>query len=102
MPNFTGCSQSCVSREMYSCKCLGKKRKKPQVGTEVLTLREGTWVAQSVERPTLARAMISHFVGSSPTLGEPHFSLSLSAPCGILSPAPALPHLHPPPQKKNV
>ena len=30
----------------------------------------GTWVAQSVERPTLARVMISQFVGSSPESGS--------------------------------
>ena len=30
----------------------------------------GTWVAQSVERPTLAQVMISPSVGSSPALGS--------------------------------
>ena len=30
----------------------------------------GTWVAQLVERPTLAQVMISWFVGSSPTSGS--------------------------------
>ena len=29
----------------------------------------GTWVAQSVERPTSAQVMISQFVSSSPTSG---------------------------------
>ena len=30
----------------------------------------GTWVAQSVKRPTLAQVMISRFVSSSPTWGS--------------------------------
>ena len=30
----------------------------------------GTWVAQSVERPTLAQVMISQFVSLSPTSGS--------------------------------
>ena len=30
----------------------------------------GTWVAQSVEHPTLAQVMILTFVGSSPVLGS--------------------------------
>ena len=57
----------------------------------------GTWVAQSVKRPTSAQVMISQFVGLSPALGsvltarslEPasdSVCLSLSAP----SPAHAL------------
>ena len=30
----------------------------------------GTWVAQSVKRPTSAQVMISEFVGSSPVSGS--------------------------------
>ena len=30
----------------------------------------GSWVAESVERPTSAQVMISWFVGSSPTSGS--------------------------------
>ena len=52
----------------------------------------GTWVAQSVKRPTLAQVTISQLVSSSPTLGSvlivqsllrtlsPSLCLSLSAP----------------------
>ena len=38
------------------------------LGSEVLKWR-GAWVAQWVERPTLAQVMISQFVGSSPASG---------------------------------
>ena len=35
----------------------------------VRSLAWGTWVAQSVQRPTSAQVMISQFVSSSPVLG---------------------------------
>ena len=34
------------------------------------SLKRGTWVAQSVERPTSAQVMISWFMGLSPMLGS--------------------------------
>ena len=37
----------------------------------------GTWVAQSVKRPTLAQVRISRLVGSSPTSGSVRTAWSL-------------------------
>ena len=39
------------------------------VAHQIENLR-GAWMAQSVERPTLAQLMILHFVGSSPASGS--------------------------------
>ena len=48
----------------------------------------GTWVAQSVECPTLAQATSSQFVNSSPTLGS---LLSAQSLLQILCPPLSLP-----------
>ena len=46
----------------------------------------GTWVAQSVKRPTLAQVMISWFVGSSPlSLGPVLTAQSLQLASGSVS-----------------
>ena len=67
------------------------------MGLELMTLRSrvecsrGAWVAQSVERLTLAQVSISQFVSSSPPLGS-----LLSAPSllGILCSPLSLPLPH--------
>ena len=44
-----------------------------------------TWVAQSVKHLTLAKVMISQFVGSSPTLGSVLMAQSLEPPSDSVS-----------------
>ena len=51
----------------------------------------GTWVAQSVKRPTLAQVMISLFVGSSPTLGSVLTAGSLEPASDSVSPSLSAP-----------
>ena len=46
----------------------------------------GAWVAQSVEHLTSAQAMISPFVGSSPTLGSVLTAQSLEPALDSVSP----------------
>ena len=47
----------------------------------------GAWVAQSVERPTLAQVMISQFMGSSPALGSVRTARCLEPALDSLSPS---------------
>ena len=47
----------------------------------------GTWVAQSVKRPTWAQVMISHFVGSSPESGSVLTAQSLEPASDSVSPS---------------
>ena len=47
----------------------------------------GTWVAQSVGRPTLAQVMISQLVGASPTLGSVLAARSLESASDSVSPS---------------
>ena len=57
------------------------KKKKPR----------GTWVAQSVEHPTLAQVMISRFVSSRPALGSLLSASSLlQIFCSLLAAPPSL------------
>ena len=53
----------------------------------------GTWVAQSVKCPTSAQAMISRFVGSSPTSGSVLTAQSLEPASDSVSPLPSAPPL---------
>ena len=47
----------------------------------------GIWVAQSVERPTLAQVMIPQFVSSSPALGSVLTARSLEPASDSVSPS---------------
>ena len=47
----------------------------------------GSWLAQSVERLTLAQVMISQFVGSSPTSGSVLTAQSLEPASDTVSPS---------------
>ena len=51
------------------------------------TYFRGAWVAQSVERPTLAQVMISWFVGSNPESGSVLTVWSLESVSDPLSPS---------------
>ena len=53
----------------------------------------GTWVAQSVEHPTLAQVMILWFVGSSPALGSVLTAWNLEPASDSVSPSPSAPPL---------
>ena len=52
-----------------------------------------TWVAQSIERLTLAQVMILQFVGSSPASGSVLTAQSLESALGSLSPSLSAPPL---------
>ena len=54
----------------------------------------GTWVAQSVERPTSAQVMISRFVSSSPASGSVLTAQSLEPASDSVSPSLSLPLPH--------
>ena len=59
----------------------------------ILNKGRGAWVAQSVERLTLARVMISRFAGSSPATGSVLTTQSLepasdSVPSSLSLPLP--------------
>ena len=51
----------------------------------------GAWVAQSVERLTLAQAMISQLVGWSPTSGSVLTAQNLESPSDSVSPSLSAP-----------
>ena len=51
----------------------------------------GTWVVQSVERPTSAQVMISQSVGSSPASGSVRTAQSLEPASDSLSPSLSAP-----------
>ena len=53
----------------------------------------GTWVAQSVERLTLAQVMIFQFVGLSPVLGSVLTAQSLEPASDSVSPSLSAPPL---------
>ena len=53
----------------------------------------GAWVAQSVERPTLAQVMISRLVSSSPALGSVLTAQSLEPVADSVSPSLSTPPL---------
>ena len=53
----------------------------------------GAWVAQSVERLTLAQVMVSQFVGSSPALGSVQTAQSLESASDSVSPSLSAPPL---------
>ena len=53
----------------------------------------GTWVAQSVQRPTSARVMISPFMSSSPALGSVQTPQSLEPASDSVSLSLPLPYL---------
>ena len=55
------------------------------------TYSRGTWVAQSVKHMTLARVMISQFVGSSPTSGSVLIAQSLEPASDSMSPSLSAP-----------
>ena len=60
--------------------------------TDLKTLRAwGTWVAQSVERPTSAPVMISQSVSSSPALGSVLTAQSLEPALDSVSPSLSAP-----------
>ena len=50
----------------------------------------GAWVAQSVERPTLAQVVISQSLSSSPALGSVRTAQSLEPALGSVSPSLSL------------
>ena len=54
---------------------------------------KGTWVAQSVKRPTSAQAIISQFVGSSPASSSAPTAQSLEPASASLSPSLSAPPL---------
>ena len=68
------------------CLCLSLKNK-----------HWGAWVAQSVERPTSAQAMISRFMGSSPASGSVLTAQSLEPASVSVSPS-----LSAPPPSRSV
>ena len=51
----------------------------------------GSWVAQSVKRPTSAQVMISQFVGSSPASGSVLTARSLEPASDSVSPSLSAP-----------
>ena len=53
----------------------------------------GTWVAQSVERPTLAQVMISQLMSSSPASGSVLTAQSLEPASASVSPSLSAPPL---------
>ena len=53
----------------------------------------GTWVAQSVKRPTLAQVVLSRFMGLSPMLGSVLTAESLEPRSDSVSLSLPLPHL---------
>ena len=53
----------------------------------------GAWVAQSVERPTLAQVMISQYQGSSPVSGSVLTAQSLEPASDSVSPSLSAPPL---------
>ena len=53
----------------------------------------GAWVAQSVERPTLAQVVISQSLSSSPALGSVRTAQSLEPALGSVSPTLSVPPL---------
>ena len=57
-------------------------------------VKEGPWVAQSIERPTSAQVMISQLVSSSPMSGSVLTAQSLE-PASNSDFLSAPPHLHP-------
>ena len=59
----------------------------PQPGHINIINSRGTWVAQSVKRPTLAQVMISRFMGSSPALGSVLTAQSLEPISDSVSPS---------------
>ena len=65
-----------------------------EIGTGLeVKMTRGSWVAQSVERPTSVQVLISRFVGLSPSLG---CALTAQGLLLLLSPSlSAPPHLHP-------
>ena len=54
-------------------------------------LKRGTWVAQSVERPTSAQVMISQFVSSSRASGSVQTAQSLEPASDPVSPSLSAP-----------
>ena len=54
---------------------------------------QGAWVAPLVKRPTLARVMISQFVGSSPASGSVLTAQSLEPASDSVSPSLSAPPL---------
>ena len=66
--------------------------KKGECHYKTLRLR-GAWVAQSVERPTLAQVMISQLVSSSPTSGSVLTAGSLEPSSDSVSPSLSAPPL---------
>ena len=73
----------------FSCRAIPNLNFPLQTPSPVFALSEndfgGTWVAQSVKRPTWAQVTISWFVSSSPALGS---LLSAQSPLRILCPSP--------------
>ena len=55
--------------------------------------KRGTWVAQSVERPTSAQVVISQFMGLGPTLGSVLPACSLEPTSDSVSPYLSAPTL---------
>ena len=62
-----------------------------------LTFHRGTWVAQSVKRPTSAPVMISKFVNLSPASGSVLTAQGLETAFDSGSPSLSLPFPNPPP-----
>ena len=54
---------------------------------KIISLAQGTWMAQSVKHPTLAQVMISCFVSSSPALGSVLTAQSLEPASDSASPS---------------
>ena len=61
------------------------------LGTLKIRKFRGTWVAQSVKRPTSAQVMISRFVSWSPTSGSVLTARSLEPAWDAVSPSLTLP-----------
>ena len=56
-----------------------------------ISFKRGTWVAQSVKRPTLAQVMVSRFVSSSPAWGSVLTAQSLDPAWDSVSPSSSAP-----------
>ena len=80
----------------------GNSRSRHKTGLVASSIKKlnkrGTWVAQSVEHPTLAQVMTSWFVGSSPALGSVQTAQSLEPASDSVCVSPSLsappPHTH--------
>ena len=78
-----------VSAIYQNCSPLLKNHKR-QLFWILFNVYGGSWVAQSVERPTSAQVMTSQFVGSSPISGSVLTAQSLEPDSVSISPSLSL------------